>query len=123
CSSDLGAGIVEEVVEGPGGQGVDLDQSVLLVEGDQRCVDPRRRLVPADSGEPEFVPGKRLLQRRDLAAGAAQTGIAGEEFGPEVGVLLGHRLLRGDVDGGDGDLPRRPGAWGEGLRGWTGGCP
>src|SRR5699024_8585914 len=31
-----GAGIVEEVVEGPGGQGVDLDQAVLLIEGDQR---------------------------------------------------------------------------------------
>ena len=56
------------------------------------------RLVAADAGEPHLVAAERFLQGLDLAAGAAQRGIAVVQLRAELGILFGDRLLGQHVD-------------------------
>src|SRR4029079_13551206 len=53
-----------------------LPQPVLGVPGQLRGARARRRLVAAQAGDPRVHPFERLVQRSDLADGAARVGIA-----------------------------------------------
>lgn len=59
-------GVADQVVEAPRGDGVDLDHAVGLVPAHQRGVRARRRLVPADAGEPQVVSGQRPVEGSTL---------------------------------------------------------
>ena len=98
-------GVVDQLVERPGRERVDLDHPVLLVPVDERRVGPQPRVLAADAGDPGLVPLERLGERLDLAHLAAQAGVACEQVLAELGVLLRDGALWRDVD--DAQLHRR----------------
>lgn len=103
------------------GEGIDLDQLVTLVPGDQRGVRAGRRLDAADPGDPRVVAGQRALQRHDLAELAAPARVGGEEVLALEPVLVGDRVIRAGVDDADavgvGDGVARPEGLGEVVAG------
>src|ERR1700722_14835793 len=104
--------VVVDLLLAPADDRVDLDHLPLVVPLDHLGLAALAGLVAAHAGDPRVVVGQRPLPRLDLAQVAAQVGIAPVEPRAELGVLLGDRARRGDVDRGDGDngRPGAPGA-------------
>jgi hypothetical protein len=75
------------VLVAPRGQRVELHQPELLVVGDQRRARPGGGLDAAHAGDPGVVAREGVGERLDLAHGAAEVGVAGEEVLAELDVL------------------------------------
>lgn len=95
------SGVIEQIIEGPVGQWIDLDQAVLVVPRNPRRVRASRSLVAAHSGNPGFVVLQGPVQWFDFAHLAAQRWIAFVQLLAELGVLFCHGAGWVDVDDGD----------------------
>ena len=107
-------GITEQVVEGPGGERVDLHHAVALVPFDEPGVGAQGVVLAPDARDPGLVGGELAVDRVDLAQLAAQPRVAVVQLGAVLGVLLGDALQGQHVD--DAGVDRRgervPGAVG-----------
>ena len=99
------AGVVEQVVEGPGRERVDLDQAVAArPTSTSGRVGAGRRLLAAHAGDPRLVAAERVLERRDLAQRAAQrpgrgrTGFAPNSASCSATVCSGSTSTTRDVE-------------------------
>src|SRR5947207_15588990 len=63
------------VVVSPVGEGVGLPELVLLVPAELRRIDPPRRLVAADAGDPGVEIAQRAVERSDLGDREGQSGL------------------------------------------------
>ncbi len=96
----VGGGVVEQLVEAPRGDGVDLHHLVDFVPLHQSGVGAQGIVFTAHAGDPRLVAGQGLVDRVDLAQLAAQRRFAVVQLGAVLGVLGGHGLFRQHVDDG-----------------------
>src|SRR5262249_54182328 len=68
--------VVPHLTASPGGQRINLDQSVTRVPFDDADVGARRRLIASERRNPGVVALERRGERLDLANSAAEIGVA-----------------------------------------------